>query len=138
MFVLSDGSNQTPSVDTSLSYNPSTNNFTVDSVTSAKHISSSSGIITDSSTSRSLGASDNGAIIQFTSSLPVSVTVPTGLNVGFTVTIIQAGSGQITFTTSSTTLNNRQGHSKTSGQWAVVSLIQRTSNNFVLAGDTSS
>lgn len=127
----------TPNVDSDLTYNPSTNMLTAKNITSDKYIGSSNIIITDSGTSRTLGASDNGAVLMFTSATAVTLTVPTGLDVGFSVTVIQAGAGQITFTASGTTINNRQSHTKTAGQWAVASLIQRTTNNFVLAGDTA-
>lgn len=140
VFVAAAGSNQTPSVDTTatvLGYNPSTSMLTTGGVTSDKYVGSSSIIITDSGTSRTLSNSDNGTILHFTASSAITITVPTALDVGFTVTIIQAGTGQITFSASSTTINNRQGHIKTAGQWAIVSLVQRTTNNFVLAGDTT-
>lgn len=140
VFVAAAGSNQTPSVDTTatvLGYNPSTSMLTTGGVTSDKYVGSSSIIVTDSGTSRTLSSSDNGTVLHFTGSSAITITVPTGLDVGFTVTIIQAGTGQITFSASSTTINNRQSHTKTAGQWAIVSLIQRTTNNFVLAGDTT-
>lgn len=140
VFVAAAGSNQTPSVDTTatvLGYNPSTSMLTTGGVTSDKYVGSSSIIVTDSGTSRTLSSSDNGTVLHFTSSSAITINVPTGLDVGFTVTIIQAGTGQITFSASSTTINNRQSHTKTAGQWAIVSLIQRTTNNFVLAGDTT-
>ena len=127
----------TPNVDSDLTYNPSTNMLTAKNITSDKYIGSSSIIITESGTSKTLGASDNGAVLMFTSNSAITITVPTGLNVGFSVSVIQAGTGQITFSASSTTINNRQSHTKTAGQWAVASLIQRTTNNFVLAGDTA-
>jgi hypothetical protein len=139
VFVASAGSNQTPSIDTTataLAYNPSTSILTVGGTVSDKYIASSSMVATESSTSRSLSSSDNGIILICTSNSAVTITVPTGLDVGFTITVIQAGTGQITFSTSSTTINNRQSHTKTAGQWAMVSLIQRSTNNFVLGGDT--
>jgi hypothetical protein len=140
VFVASAGSNQTPSVDTTataLAYNPNTSVLTTGGLVSDKYIASSSMVVTESTTSRTLGAGDNGVMLICTSNSAVTITVPTGLDVGFTVTIIQAGTGQITFSASSTTINNRQSHTKTAGQWAVAGLIQRSSNNFVLSGDTA-
>jgi hypothetical protein len=126
-----------------LKYNDSTNTWqnsnslTVNSISSNKYQAGSGIVVTESTTSRSLSTADDGIVLMCTSNSAVTITVPTGLGVGFTITVIQAGTGQITFNTSGTTINNRQSHSKTAGQWAVVSLIQRTTNNFVLAGDTS-
>jgi hypothetical protein len=94
-------------------------------------------IISDSNTSRTLGASDNGKIIKFTSASAITVTVPSGLGSGFSVTVIQYGAGQVSFTTSGTTINNRQSHGSTAGQYAVVSLIAHEADIFVLAGDTT-
>ena len=140
VFVAAAGSNQTPSVDTTataLAYNPSTNVLTAGVVLSDKYRASSSLIVAESGTSRTLSSSDDGIILQCTSNSAVTITVPTDLDVGFTITIIQVGTGQITLSASGTTINNRQSHTKTAGQWAIVSLIQRTANNFVLAGDTA-
>lgn len=108
-----------------------------DKLTTTRYIASSSIVITESGTSRTLSATDNGSVIMCTSGSATTITVPTGLDVGFNITLIQAGAGQITFSASSTTINNRQSHTKTAGQWAVTSLFQRTTNNFVLAGDTA-
>lgn len=109
-----------------------------DKLTTTRYIANSSIIITESTTSRTLSTNDNGSVIMCTNSSATTITVPTGLDVGFSVTVIQAGTGQVTFSPSSTTLNNRQSHTKTAGQWGVVSLFQRTSNNFILSGDTAS
>ena len=140
VFVASSGSNQIPSVDTTataLAYNPGTSVLTTGGLISDKYIASSSMVVTEISTSRTLGSGDNGIILMCTSNSAVTITVPTGLSIGFTITIIQAGTGQITFSASSTTINNRQSHTKTAGQWAVAGLIQGSSNNFVLSGDTA-
>ncbi len=107
------------------------------SVTSSKYIGDTSIVSEITGTSKTLSSTDNGLVLMFTSGTAVTITVPTGLPVGFTITAIQAGAGQLTFSASSTTINNRQSHTKSAGQWAVVSLIQRTTNNFVLAGDTA-
>jgi hypothetical protein len=66
-----------------------------------------------------------------------TLTVPTGLPVGFSVGVMAAATGVVSFTTSGTTLNHRQSHTKLAGQWAMGTVIQRTTNNFVLAGDTA-
>ena len=122
---------------TTLSSINSDGTITTDGITSDYYRTSSDMIVEESTTSRELGTSDNGKIIMCTNSSATTLTVGTTVGTaGFSVTVIQAGTGQVTFSQSSTTINNRQSHTKTAGQWAVVSLICRTTNNFVLAGDT--
>jgi len=87
-------------------------------------------------TAYTLLASDLGKIVKFTSGSAITVTLPNNLGLGFTCTVIQYGAGQITFTASSSALYNSQSHTKTSGQYAVVSLISCVADQFVLAGDT--
>jgi hypothetical protein len=81
---------------------------------------------------------DNGKVIKFTNGSAITVTLPSGLGLGFNCSVIQYGAGQITFSTSSSTLYNRQSHTKTAGQYAVAGLISCVADVFVLAGDTAS
>ena len=92
---------------------------------------------TESGTSKTLAASDNGTIIVCSSNSAVTITVPASLPSGFNCMIIQNGSGQVSLSASSTTLNNRNG-SKTAGQYAILTLVHLGSNVFVVSGDTSS
>jgi len=92
---------------------------------------------TESGTSKTLAAADNGTIIVCSSSSAVTITVPASLPSGFNCMIIQNGSGQISLSASSTTLNNRNG-SKTAGQYAILTLVHLGSDVFVVSGDTSS
>ena len=91
----------------------------------------------ESGTSKTLAASDNGTIIVCSSSSAVTITVPASLPSGFNCMIIQSGSGQVSLSASSTTLNNRNG-SKTAGQYAILTLVHLGSNVFVVSGDTTS
>lgn len=137
---VADTGNQTPNIrktTQALAYSPGDMLIYTSGIQSQRYITDAGMIVTEAGTSRTLGAADNGKIIMCTSNSAVTITVPTGLSVGFSVTVMQAGTGQVSFSASSTTINNRQSHTKTAGQWAVVSLIQRTTNNFVLAGDTT-
>lgn len=90
---------------------------------------------TQSGTTYSLLSSDNGKIINFTNAAAVALTVPAGLPVGFTCTVLQSGTGQVTFIVSGTTINNRNGYTKTSGQYAVATISSRSSNTFTTWGD---
>ena len=92
---------------------------------------------TESGTSKTLAASDNGTIIVCSSSSSITITVPSSLPAGFNCMIIQNGSGQVSLSASSTTLNNRNG-SKTAGQYAILTLVHLGSDVFVVSGDTTS
>jgi hypothetical protein len=126
----------TPNVDSDLIYNPSTNMLTTNGITANRIVGNTSIIITESTISRTLQSGDNGGIIMCTNTSGATITIPTSLPVGFSVGILAAATGVISFATSGTTLNNRQGHTKLAGQWAMGTIVQRTTNNFVLAGDT--
>jgi hypothetical protein len=86
-------------------------------------------------TSYTLLSSDNGKVVTFNNAGAITVTVPSGLPVGFNCMIVQKGAGQVTLSASSTTINNRQSLTKTAGQWAVASLISTSTNVFVSGGD---
>jgi hypothetical protein len=86
-------------------------------------------------TTYTLLASDNGKILTFNNAAAITITVPTGLPIGFNCTVLQLGAGQATFTASSTTINNRQSLTKTAGIYAVASIICITTNTFITGGD---
>lgn len=81
-----------------------------------------------------LTAADNGKIIQSTSASAITVTIPTGLPTGFNCTIVQMGTGQITF---SGTYLNRGNFTKTASQYAVVSIMHLGSDKIIVAGEMS-
>lgn len=82
-------------------------------------------------------ASDSAKLLNFTNAVGVVVTIPAGLTVGYTVTIVQAGTGIITFDATAVTLNNRQSQFSSAGQYAVMSLFLTASNSYILGGDTA-
>jgi len=83
-------------------------------------------------------SSDNGKVIVMDKATAVTVTVPSGLGVGFNCSFVQKGAGQVSFSASGTTINNRQSHTKINGQYGVASLVAYVADTFVLAGDTAS
>ena len=87
-------------------------------------------------TTYSLVSTDNGKVITLNNSNGITLTVPSGLGSGFNCLIIQKGTGQIFISASGTTLINRQGHTKTAGQYAVVSIVNIGNNTIILGGDT--
>ena len=89
-------------------------------------------------TTYTLVAGDNGKVVVLDNASAVTVTVPSGLGAGFNCSFVQKGAGQVSFTASSTTINNRQSHTKISAQYGVASIVAYAADVFVLAGDTAS
>ena len=89
-------------------------------------------------TAYTLLASDNGKVVVLNNGSAVTVTVPSGLGAGFNCSFVQKGAGQVSFSASGTTINNRQSHTKINAQYGVASLVAYADNVFVLAGDTAS
>ena len=89
-------------------------------------------------TAYTLLASDNGKVVTLDNGSAVTVTIPSGLGVGFNCSFIQKGAGQVSFSASGTTIYNRQSHTKINGQYGVASIVACTANTFILAGDTAS
>jgi|TARA_Y100000033_G_scaffold643_1_gene615 hypothetical protein len=89
-------------------------------------------------TAYTLLSSDNGKVVVLDNALAITVTVPSGLGAGFNCSFVQKGAGQVSFSASSTTINNRQSHTKINAQYGVASLLAYAADTFVLAGDTAS
>lgn len=88
-------------------------------------------------TSYTLVAGDNGKVVTLSNASGITLTLPSGLPVGFAVAIVQLGAGVVTVTPSSTTLRSRQSHTKTAGQYAVAHLFSHVSNEYLFTGDTA-
>lgn len=78
----------------------------------------------------------NGGVYEVTGA--VTIDINDAISEGFNMSVIQADANQTTFTVSGgiLILGNRQGHTKTAGQYARVELI-RIGNNLILSGDTA-
>ena len=94
--------------------------------------------LNDKTDSYTLLASDAGKVVVLNKGSAVNLTVPASLGAGFTCSVVQKGAGQVTFVASSTTINNRQTHTKIAGQHGIATLVSTASDVFVLAGDTAS
>ena len=94
--------------------------------------------INDKTDDYTLLASDNGKVVVMNKASAVTVTVPSGLGAGFNCSFVQKGAGQVSFSASSTTINNRQSHTKINAQYGVASIVAYAADTFVLAGDTAS
>ena len=85
-------------------------------------------------TTYTLLSTDNGEVIVWNTSSGGTLTIPSGLPVGFNATLIQTGTASIGITGSGTTLNSFEGKLRTAGQHAAVSIISYSSNVFNIAG----
>lgn len=90
--------------------------------------------ITDSN--YSIDESDFGKTLLFSSSATQGITCSSGLNVGFNVTCIQVGDGNLEFTGSGVSLVNRSAHSSSAGQYSAVSVVTISDSQYLLIGDT--
>ena len=90
------------------------------------------------STSVSLAATDNAEVIQSNAASAIIITIPTGLPTGFNCMVLQYGAGQITFSgASGVTIINRNGYTKSIGQYALVTILHIGSNNVIISGELS-
>ncbi|MAN64825.1 MAG: hypothetical protein CMI60_23060 [Parvibaculum sp.] len=87
-------------------------------------------------TAYTIVAGDEGKIITLNNGSAITVTLPV-LTAGFTCSFIQTGAGEVTFSASSTTINNRQSHTKIAGQKGMASIVYTDTNIIYLAGDTA-
>lgn len=93
-------------------------------------------------TALTLAAGQSGTTLRMTAGAAVTVTLPATLPVGFNVTVMQAGAGQVQFAAGAgATLVNRSGHARTAGQHAMVSVVVGANPGgaaalWTLSGDT--
>ena len=88
-------------------------------------------------TTYTLVASDKGKVVTLDNSSSITVTISNNLGDGFNCLIVQKGTGKITISAGTgVTLINRQSHTKTAGQYAVVTIVNIGTNQVILAGDT--
>ena len=75
------------------------------------------------------GDADTGKIVDHANASAIAVTLPANASVGTTLSYVQSGAGQITFSVASGgTLHNADGHTKTAKQWAAVQLYVRANS----------
>jgi hypothetical protein len=100
-------------------------------------------VTTNAATSITITSTDTGKVIETTAGTAVAVTLAATAAVGTQLTVTQYGAGQITFApTGSGTLRNRSSHTKSAGQYAVVTLYVRANSGgsaaeWVMDGDTA-
>ncbi len=119
-----------------LTITPSGGDATVSGNLSAdSFILSSGGIKALTGTTYSFLAADNGKIITMSNAGGITAAIPTGLPVGFSVTVIQLGAGQVGFSADAgVTLNSYNSLKKIIGQHGSASVVIYSSNTANLAG----
>ncbi|MFS4494797.1 hypothetical protein [Maribacter sp. 2308TA10-17] len=81
-------------------------------------------------------ALDAGKVFVFNSAADVSLTIPSGLSVGFNISVYQIGDGQVTVIGGAgVTIKNRLSRFKTAGKDAGMGLICTATDVFHLTGD---
>jgi hypothetical protein len=99
---------------------------------------SSSAINSQTGTTYTFLTADNGEVITFNNASAITVTIPTGLPVGFNCTAIQLGAGQVGFTgAAGVTLNSYGSLLKIAGQHGAATVISYSSNIYNIAGTLS-
>jgi hypothetical protein len=94
-------------------------------------------------TSYTPGLTDAGKLITASNAAAISLTIPTDATTDFPVgtqlIVMQLAAGQVTVSaaTPGTTAVNSKNGTKTSGQYAVISLIKVAANSWVVGGDAT-
>ena len=89
----------------------------------------------DVTTTHTADAADDGKVYRLLDA--ATVTIPDTLSAGWSVGWLQVGNAQSTFAGSgSMALANRQGHTKSAGQYAAGNLTVQATNSVYLSGDT--
>ena len=88
--------------------------------------------------SRDLTQSDNGSSLVCTDSSAMTLTIPTGLSLGFNCSIIQKGAGQVTVGSGAGVAGYGPNGFSTAQQWAIMSVINTgTTDEYVIGGDVA-
>jgi hypothetical protein len=88
--------------------------------------------------SRNLAQSDNGASIVSTAASAITLTIPTGLAIGFNCTVVQKGAGQVTIGSGTGVTAYAPDGAKSAKQWAMMSALNTgTANEYVIGGNVT-
>ncbi|MEE9362878.1 MAG: hypothetical protein V3U92_09810 [Cellulophaga sp.] len=83
-----------------------------------------------------VASTDNGNVFTFNSATDVTITIASGLSVGFNISIYQIGNGKVNIVgASGVTIKNRLSRYKTAGKDAGAGIICTASNTFHVTGD---
>ncbi len=102
------------------------------------NISRFSANIISATGSRDFSQTDNGAAVVSTSATAITLTIPTGLLIGFNCSVIQKGSGQVTIGSGTGISGYAPDGAKTAKQWAIISVLNTgTTDEYVVGGNTT-
>lgn len=111
-----------------------TSGFADEAVTEAKR---STGVTTITATSHTLAASDADTVLALENASPITVTVPanatTAIDVGTTFRLAQIGAGTVTVSPAGGVTVDSLGGTATAGQFAVVDLVKRATDAWILS-----
>lgn len=124
----------TPIQDGTMAFNSETKKLYVYSNTIWKELLFSPNVITKTS-DYTLQISDNFAVFTFDSSTDVTLTIPSGLPVGFNVSVYQLGVGKVIIQGSGTTVLNRLLRFKTAGKDSGIGIVSTAIDIYRLSGD---
>jgi hypothetical protein len=84
-----------------------------------------------------LSLADAGRTVDIDSSSNITVTIPANIFlVGTQIAFIRSGVGRVIFRAASgVTLNSKNGNNTIAAQWSAATLIQKSSNTWILIGD---
>jgi hypothetical protein len=87
---------------------------------------------------RNFAQSDNGASVVSTSTSGITLTIPSGLTVGFNCSIIQKGAGQVTIGSGTGVSGYAPDGTKSLKQWSMMHIINTgTQNEYVIGGSVT-
>jgi hypothetical protein len=120
-----------------VSITPTATTFIASSVTASRFLVDSTNVNAQTGTSYQLDATDNGKVVTLDNTNPITLTVPSGLGAGFSCTIVQINTGQVSVSASGTTVNSYTSLVKLSGRHAAATLYAYVANTFNLSGNLS-
>jgi len=82
-----------------------------------------------------LTALDNGKVFTINSSSSTTLTIPSGLPIGFNISLYQIGSGKMTIIGSGVTVKNRLQRFTTAGVDAGIGIVSTQTNVYYITGD---
>ena len=91
--------------------------------------------VSSEATGRTIDLTDNGKILSYTGNTAATFALPSAgvLPEGFNCMVLQASTGQITF---NGTFNNRNGFTKTAGQYAITTILY-VGGIYIISGEMS-
>ena len=93
-------------------------------------------LVTSSGTTRSLAEADNGKVIKLNNASGITVTIPSGLPIDFSCSLVQTSSGNVTITgASGVQLFTSSNTFSLAKRYSVAAVFAIENNQYVLTGD---